>query len=460
MVDQTITLPYEWAPRPHQKAVWDYMMQEGVKNQRACLVWHRRAGKDAVCINVMAAKAHIDIGLYYYFAPTQKQARKVIWDNIDSNGKRPIDQAFPHALRKSTNDQEMRIVLKCGSIIQVLGSDNYDSVVGSNPRGMVFSEWAIAAKPEAWGYFSPILAAMDNQGWAMFPYTPRGLNHGHSLYRMAERNKKWYSELLTIDDTKRGDGSPVISVEFVEQERDEGKKEVVIQQEYYCKFSESNEKQVFHMESVLEAMSRDVPHDDPGAATICGIDCARFGDDSSIIATRIGFDFKSIPLVILPGRIDTLNLAARIQQHWIKYKPDVMFVDTTGQGIGVSDELKRRRVPHIGINFQGKDDKKEVYANIRCGMMSRFAEWCTEPEASLYNSDDLRNEIAVTEYDEDPDPHGRLKIIKKSEIKLRLEGHSPDELDACMLTFARTVMRRDVKAIVNRNGRRKAIMDD
>lgn len=421
------------------------------KNKRAALVWHRRAGKDAVCLNIMAALAHINIGLYYYFAPTQKQARKVIWDNIDSNGKRPIDQAFPHALRRTTNDQEMRIVLECGSIIQVLGSDNYDSVVGSNPVGMVFSEWSIAAKPEAWGYFSPILAALDNQGWAMFPYTPRGLNHGHSLYRMAERNDKWYSELLTVDDTKRQDGGPVISPEFIEQERDEGKKEVLIQQEYYCKFSESNEKQVFHMESVLESMSFDVMGDDPHAPCIVGVDCARFGDDASVIATRIGKDFKSVPLVKIQGRLDTINLAARIQQHWVKYKPDAMFIDVTGQGIGVSDELKRRRVPHVGINFQGKDDKKEVYANIRCGMMARFATWCEEPDVSLVSDDDLRNEMSVVEYDDEPDPHGRLKIIKKSEIKTRLEGHSPDVLDACMLTFARPVMRKDLRQFVQRN---------
>lgn len=430
------------------------------KNKRVVLLWHRRAGKDAVCLNIMACLSHINIGLYYYFAPTQKQARKVIWDNIDSNGKRPIDQAFPHALRKTTNDQEMRIVLKCGSIIQVLGSDNYDSVVGSNPLGMVFSEYSIAAKPEAWRFFSPILAAADNQGWAMFPYTPRGLNHGHTLYRVAERSDKWYCELLTVEDTRRQDGSPVISLEFIEQERDEGAKEVTIQQEYYCKFSESNEKQVFHIDSVLEAMSRDAPHDDPGAACVVGIDCARFGDDDSVFATRIGKDFKTVPLVRIPGRIDTGNLAARIQQHYLKYKPDVMFLDATGQGAGVSDELRRRRVPHVPINFQGKDDKKEVFANIRCGMMTRFSQWCEEPDVALHSDDDLRNEMAVVEYDDDPDPHGRLKIIKKSEIKTKLEGHSPDKLDACMLTFARPVMRKDVQAIRNRGPAPKAKMDD
>ena len=75
-------------------------------------------------------------------------------------------------------------------------------------------------------------------------------------------------------------------------------------------------------------------------------------------------------------------------------------------------------------------------------------------------NDDLRSEMAVTDYHDDLDPHGRLKVMKKSDIKTRLEGHSPDVLDACMLTFARVVMRKDVRAIMNKGKRRKAIMDD
>ena len=427
------------------------MMEDKGRDKRACAVWHRRAGKDADCLNIMAAHAHMRIGLYYYFAPTQKQARKVVWDNIGSDGQRPIDQAFPKFLREDvggTNDQEMRINLKCGSIIQVLGSDNYDSVVGSNPVGVVFTEWSIATKPEAWSYFSPILA--ENHGWAIFPYTPRGLNHGWTLYNMAKANPKWFCELLTVDDTKDKDGNRIISEERIQEERAEGKSEVLIQQEYYCNFKQENEKNVFHLESVLEAMSREAPDDDPGAACIVGVDCARMGDDSSVIATRIGRDFTSIPLIEIKGRLDTQQLAYRIQMHVEKYQPDAVFVDVTGQGIGVYDELRRRGVASIPINFQGTDENKELNANIRCGMMRRFALWCEEPDVALHADEDLRMEMTVAEYHEDLDPHGRDKIISKVDMKKLLEGHSPDKLDACMLTFARAVMRKDVRAFRNR----------
>ena len=165
-----------------------------------------------------------------------------------------------------------------------------------------------------------------------------------------------------------------------------------------------------------------------------------------MIATRIGRDFKTIPLVKIQGRLDTKQLAYQIQLHCEKYNPDAVFVDVTGQGIGVFDELRARRVQNvIGINFQEADDNKEKYANIRCGMMARFALWCEEPDTCLHADDDLRTEMSVTDYDEDPDPHGRLKIISKKKIKTLLEGHSPDALDACVLTFARPVVRKDVR---------------
>ena len=48
----------------------------------------------------------------------------------------------------------MLIRFKNGSTWQVVGSDNYDRLVGTPPAGIVFSEWALA-EPAAWAYFAP-----------------------------------------------------------------------------------------------------------------------------------------------------------------------------------------------------------------------------------------------------------------------------------------------------------------
>ena len=62
----------------------------------------------------------------------------------------------------------MFIEFRSGSTWQVVGSDNYNSIVGAPPIGIVFSEWAIA-NPMAWAYLAPILE--ENGGWALFIYT-------------------------------------------------------------------------------------------------------------------------------------------------------------------------------------------------------------------------------------------------------------------------------------------------
>lgn len=220
----TIEIPYNWDPRDYQMPLWDYLESGG---KRAVAVWHRRAGKDSLSLNFTAKAAVEKVGVYWHMAPTQKQVRKIVWDNIDSKGRRMIDQVFPPAIRKSKNDAEMKIELINGSIWQCVGSDNYDSLVGSNPLGVVFSEYSLA-DPKSWDYIRPILA--ENGGWALFIYTPRGRNHGLDIFEMAKDNPDWFVQSLTVEDTK------AISLEAVEDERKAGMDEDHINQEFYVSF--------------------------------------------------------------------------------------------------------------------------------------------------------------------------------------------------------------------------------
>ena len=173
------------------------------------------------------------VGVYWCLFPYQVQARKAIWGGIDAQGRNILDQVFPHEIRKRTSSQEMLIELVNGSTFQLAGSDNYNNLVGSNPVGVVFSEWSLC-DPNAWGYIRPILA--ENDGWAAFIYTPRGKNHGWSLYNMARKSEGWYCENLTVNDTSREDGSPIITPEVIDQERSEGMEEALVQQEFYGSF--------------------------------------------------------------------------------------------------------------------------------------------------------------------------------------------------------------------------------
>jgi len=251
-----ISLPYNWKARPHQV---NFMRAMAIENKkRAVCVWHRRAGKDSASINFTAVEAHRKVATYWHMLPTQRQGRKVIWDAINPfTGQKVIDQAFPPEIRQATNNTDMKIELKSGSIWQVVGSDSFDSLVGSNPFGVVFSEYSIA-DPRAWDFIRPIL--MENGGWAIFIYTPRGKNHGWDLYQMAKDNPDWFCELLTIEDTKREDGTPIVSRAQFEEEIKAGMDPLLAQQEFYCSF-DAGLFGAYYTEELKRARFGDFPWD-------------------------------------------------------------------------------------------------------------------------------------------------------------------------------------------------------
>jgi len=192
----TIELPHKWAPRSYQRPLWDYLEKGG---RRAIGAWHRRAGKDDVLLHRTAVAAFERPATYWTALPEYAQARKALWAAVNPHtGKRRIDEAFPHELRSSTNEQEMFIRFVNGATWQLVGSDRYNSLVGAGVAGVTFSEFALA-NPSAWGYIRPMLE--ENNGWAAFISTPRGRNHFKALLDMARANPSWFAESLSIYDT-------------------------------------------------------------------------------------------------------------------------------------------------------------------------------------------------------------------------------------------------------------------
>lgn len=136
---------------------------------------------------------------YWHLLPEYSQARKAVWKAINPHtGRRRIDEAFPKALRKRTLDQEMMIEFLNGSTWQLMGSDNFNSLVGSPPAGLVFSEYALS-NPQAWAYTRPML--LENDGWAIFNSTVRGRNHFWTLGEFARNEPNWFFQQLDADQS-------------------------------------------------------------------------------------------------------------------------------------------------------------------------------------------------------------------------------------------------------------------
>ena len=230
-----ISIPHHWEPRGYQKKVWNAMMGDPSKGiapiTRACIVWHRRAGKDLFGINLCASQAFMRKGLYWHMLPTYAQGRKVVWEGMTKTG-RPFLDHFPKEVITRKRDDEMRLWLSNGSQYQVVGAEDPDRLVGSNPVGVVISEWSVM-KPGIWDFLRPILA--ENDGWVIFIFTPRARNFAYRTLKLAEENPdEWFSEVLSVEDTG------AVPMEMIEADRRSGMPEEMIAQEYFCSFEAAN----------------------------------------------------------------------------------------------------------------------------------------------------------------------------------------------------------------------------
>lgn len=239
-----------YSPRYYQIPVFQ-AIHSGIK--RVFLVWHRRAGKDKTCWEAMLSKAFEEAGNYWYMFPEYAQGRKAFWESIDSQGKRIIDYIPEQLLYKAPSNQSMTIYLKTRkniegtdqkshSTIQVVGADQPDSLRGSNPKGVIASEYSEWKKPSVLEtIIEPIL--VENNGWLLINCTPKGKQAAYYLYQAAKSSPAWFTSLLTIEDTQKKDTTtrqwqPIVSQQDIQAIRDRKQTpEEIILQEYYCDFN-------------------------------------------------------------------------------------------------------------------------------------------------------------------------------------------------------------------------------
>ncbi len=235
--ENKVQVPWNFIPRRYQLHLFQNMDgiagQPETRKKRALLRWHRRAGKDLTCFCYMVKEAMSRRGIYYYFLPNYQQGRKIIWEGIDKGGVKFLDR-LPKEYIKRIQNQEMIIETINGSVIRVIGTDNIDSIVGTNPVGNVFSEYALQ-NPQAWEFIRPIVA--ENDGWAIFNGTPRGRNHMYDLEMKIQGHKDWYLSIAQTLWPERPYYTGVVKEHTIQGERDSGMEEDMIEQEFGVSYS-------------------------------------------------------------------------------------------------------------------------------------------------------------------------------------------------------------------------------
>ncbi len=194
-------------------------------------------------------------------------------------------------------------------------------------------------------------------------------------------------------------------------------------------FPSSSANALIGPEDVERAMSRhyDVTQYE-FAAKILGVDVARQGDDSSVIYPRQGRVAFKPRLLRIP---DTMLVAQQVALSMDKWKPDAVFVDSTGgYGVGVVDALRQINKTPIEVYFSGKPLDGR-YFNKRSEMWFEMAKWIKDGGA-LPRDRELAEELIAATYTFQGD---KFRLCDKDDIK-DLIGRSPDKADALALTFA------------------------
>jgi|TARA_R110000796_G_scaffold17175_1_gene53071 predicted phage terminase large subunit-like protein len=133
----------------------------------------RRTGKSRLAAYLLIVRALQSVkGQVFYVAPTQGQARDIMWQTILEVG---------HSVITSSHVNNLQFKLINGSMISLKGADRPETMRGVSLKFLVMDEYA-DMKPEVWEQIlRPALA--DLKGDALFIGTPMGRNHFYDLYQ-------------------------------------------------------------------------------------------------------------------------------------------------------------------------------------------------------------------------------------------------------------------------------------
>ena len=154
---------------PWQQKVWDSEARFKV------VAAGRRTGKSRLAAYLLIFYGlQVKQGHVFYVAPTQGQARDIMWQNLLEVG---------HPVIKSSHINNLQITLINGATISLKGADRPETMRGVSLKYLVMDEYA-DMKPEVWEQIlRPALA--DQKGGALFIGTPMGRNHFYDLYTYA-----------------------------------------------------------------------------------------------------------------------------------------------------------------------------------------------------------------------------------------------------------------------------------
>jgi hypothetical protein len=182
-----------------------------------------------------------------------------------------------------------------------------------------------------------------------------------------------------------------------------------------------------------------------GMPLILGVDVGRFGDDPTCIYPRRGRDASSLKPELI-YKTDIVTQASIISHYFNTHHADWCFVDEGGVGGGLVDNLRRFRIPVIGVQFGAKPDGLNditygvKYANKRAEIWGGLRDWLPFGSIAQFSIATLSGS-PITLVDELIGPtyglNNREEIQLERKKDMRSRGvPSPNVADALATTFA------------------------
>ena len=251
---------------------------------------------------------------------------------------------LPKELIARTNETELVVYLKNGSIIQLKGADDPDALRGAGPVGVVFDEFA-KVKIDSWNVVEPVLRA--NDGWAWFIGTPKGKNHLEKFYKTGQQEENWEWKSWLLKSSESG----IIKPEELEKSR-KTKSQADYNQEWECEFLEG-------IGSVFRGV-RDIANAIPEEPKekhlyVLGVDLAKIND-----FTVISVYDRATNEQVYQDRFNTVEWPfqkKRIKAISDHYNRGLVMLDATGLGDPIADDLIRAGVPLEPIKFTEQSKK-------------------------------------------------------------------------------------------------------
>jgi hypothetical protein len=250
-----------------------------------------------------------------------------------------------------------------------------------------------------------------------------------SFYESHHRLKnEWYTMHISCLD------SPRVSKEFIrEMAVRYGEDSSAYFVRVLGKFPKTDDDTILSLALVEDAQNRDVKMSE-FTPKIWGLDVARFGMDSSVLAERQGTIVTE--LEAWKGK-DLMQLVGLVHNKYSEclpsQRPIQIMVDSIGLGAGVVDRLRELDLPVRGINVAESPSMRGQYTNLRAELWFRMKEWLEARDCKIPKDEALFSELVSPRYFFSST--GKLQVESKQEMKKR-GLPSPDRADAVILTLA------------------------